>query len=142
MVAKVAKRMQGLQGKLVSYGGKSTLIKPVLHAPPLHLIAAVYPPKTVFYQIEKIIFDFCWAWTKINVSYIGFPGKIYVFRWRRKVWGSGRSMIFVRPFLERVGGNSELRIHFSSNSRKLNIIENFIQLLRKKSLVNLPTGKE
>ncbi|XP_060211692.1 uncharacterized protein LOC132639246 [Lycium barbarum] len=46
MVTKVAKRLQGWQGKLVSYGGKAVLIKSVLQDLPLYLLSVVYPPKT------------------------------------------------------------------------------------------------
>ncbi|XP_019266683.1 PREDICTED: uncharacterized protein LOC109244105 [Nicotiana attenuata] len=80
MVAKVANRMQGWQGRLLSYGGKAVLIKSVLHALPLHLLAVVHPPKTVLNQIDKIIANFYWGkedsrnkrhW--IAWSYLCFP---------------------------------------------------------------------
>lgn len=61
MVAKIAKRLQGWHGILLSYGGKAVLIKTVLNALPIHLLAAVQPPKTTLYQIEKIIADFFWG---------------------------------------------------------------------------------
>ncbi|XP_019237050.1 PREDICTED: uncharacterized protein LOC109217274 [Nicotiana attenuata] len=64
MVATIAKRLQGWKGKFLSYGGKSVLIKSVLQAIPLHILSAVHPPKTTFYQIEKIISNFFWGWSK------------------------------------------------------------------------------
>lgn len=61
MVAKVSNRMQGWQGKLLSHGGKSVLIKLVLHFIPLHVLLILYPPKTVLSKIEKVIAYFFWG---------------------------------------------------------------------------------
>lgn len=51
MVAKVSKRLQRWQGKLLSYGEKVVLIKSVLHALPIHLLLFVHPLKTTLEQI-------------------------------------------------------------------------------------------
>lgn len=61
MVSKVASRMQGWQGKMLSFGGKAVLIKSVLQALPLHLLSVLHPLKTVLHQIEKIIANFFWG---------------------------------------------------------------------------------
>lgn len=58
MVSKVASRMQGWQGKMLSFGGKAVLIKSVLQALPLHLLSVLHPLKTVLHQIEKIIANY------------------------------------------------------------------------------------
>lgn len=61
MVVKVSNRIQGWQGKLLSYGGKAVMIKAVLHSLPLYLLSAVSPPKTILNQVEKIIARFYWG---------------------------------------------------------------------------------
>ncbi|XP_075085103.1 uncharacterized protein LOC142168333 [Nicotiana tabacum] len=58
MVVNIAKRLQGWQGKFLSYSGKAVLIKSILQAIPLHILSVVHPPKATFYQIEKIISNF------------------------------------------------------------------------------------
>ncbi|XP_009621758.1 uncharacterized protein [Nicotiana tomentosiformis] len=55
MVSKVANRMQGWQGRFLSYGGKAIPIKSMLHALPLYLLSVVHPPKIVLNQIDKNI---------------------------------------------------------------------------------------
>ncbi|XP_070007646.1 uncharacterized protein LOC142165356 [Nicotiana tabacum] len=61
MVAKVSRRLQGWQGKLLSFGGKAVLLKYVLQSLPLHLLYVLYPPKMVLYQIERIISKLFWG---------------------------------------------------------------------------------
>ncbi|XP_075112636.1 uncharacterized protein LOC142182308 [Nicotiana tabacum] len=46
MVANIAKRLQGWQGKFLTYGGKDVPIKSVLEAIALHTLSVVNPPKS------------------------------------------------------------------------------------------------
>ncbi|XP_019224305.1 PREDICTED: uncharacterized protein LOC109205994 [Nicotiana attenuata] len=61
IVSKVVGRIRGWHGKLLSYGGRATLIKHVLQSIPIHLLSAVSPPKTVLRQIEKLAANFFWG---------------------------------------------------------------------------------
>lgn len=61
MVSKIAKKIQGWQGKLLSFGGKATLIKSVFQSVPIHLLSVMYPPKGVIDQIEMIFSNFLWG---------------------------------------------------------------------------------
>ncbi|XP_019227829.1 PREDICTED: uncharacterized protein LOC109209105 [Nicotiana attenuata] len=61
MVANIAERLQGWQGKFLTYGGKAVLIKSVLQAIPLHTLSVLHPPKATFSQIEKIFSNFFWG---------------------------------------------------------------------------------
>lgn len=47
--------------KLLSTGGKLTLIKVVLSSTPLHILAVLKPTKVVIDQIEKIFSQFFWG---------------------------------------------------------------------------------
>ncbi|OIT23354.1 hypothetical protein A4A49_28503 [Nicotiana attenuata] len=61
MVAEFSNKLQVWQGRLLSFGGKAVLIKSVLAALPIHLIAAINPPKTALTQAEKIMASFFWG---------------------------------------------------------------------------------
>lgn len=45
----------------MSFGGKAVLIKPVLYAIPMHILAATNPPKTTLQIIEKQFSNFFWG---------------------------------------------------------------------------------
>ncbi|KAG5606153.1 hypothetical protein H5410_027645 [Solanum commersonii] len=45
LINKVLCRITGWQTKLLSYGGRATLVKHVLHSLPIHLLASVTPPR-------------------------------------------------------------------------------------------------
>lgn len=49
------------KSKLLSHGGKLTLIKSVLSVMLVHVLATTTPPKIVFRIIEKIFGDFLWG---------------------------------------------------------------------------------
>ncbi|XP_075091633.1 uncharacterized protein LOC142171827 [Nicotiana tabacum] len=54
LISKMMGRIRGWHGKLLSYGGRVTLIKHVLQSLPIHFLSVVSPPKTVMKQIEKM----------------------------------------------------------------------------------------
>ncbi|KAG5599777.1 hypothetical protein H5410_031147 [Solanum commersonii] len=47
-------RIYGLQTKILSYGGKVTLIKYVLVSLPIHLLISVSPLSNILIEIEKL----------------------------------------------------------------------------------------
>lgn len=47
LISKVVGRIKGWHGKMLSYGGRATLIKYVLQSLPIHLLSVVSPPKIV-----------------------------------------------------------------------------------------------
>ncbi|KAK6780052.1 hypothetical protein RDI58_022236 [Solanum bulbocastanum] len=61
LVEKVSKKICGWQGKILSFGGKITLIKHALHSMPIHTMSAISPPNTTIKYIESIIADFYWG---------------------------------------------------------------------------------
>ncbi|MCD9641816.1 hypothetical protein HAX54_028261 [Datura stramonium] len=56
---------------MLSYGGKSTLIKYVLQPLPIHLLRSVSPLKTILEKIEKLAVDFLWGMKIIERGIIG-----------------------------------------------------------------------
>lgn len=62
MVSKVVSRISGWQSKILSYGGRATLIKHVLQSLLVHILSAVSPPTTTLQQIQSITADFFWGW--------------------------------------------------------------------------------
>ncbi|XP_055824348.1 uncharacterized protein LOC129892832 [Solanum dulcamara] len=75
LIAKVVARITGWQAKIVSYGGRVTLIKHVIQALPVHLLSASSPPATTIKQIQKITANFFWRWMNDT---IGLPGRTLV----------------------------------------------------------------
>ncbi|XP_060216473.1 uncharacterized protein LOC132643957 [Lycium barbarum] len=61
VVSKIVRKTNGWQGKLLSIGGRAVLIKHVFQSQPLHLLAAINPPKTVIKQIEAYLAKFFWG---------------------------------------------------------------------------------
>ncbi|XP_060183608.1 uncharacterized protein LOC132613554 [Lycium barbarum] len=60
MVQSITRRMHSWHSKFLSMGGKIILIKHVLLAMHVHLLAAMKPPKATFEQIEAAIARFLW----------------------------------------------------------------------------------
>ncbi|KAK4706536.1 hypothetical protein R3W88_033903 [Solanum pinnatisectum] len=61
LVEKVSKKICGWQARILSFGGKITLIKHALQSIPIHTMAAISPPKTTIKYIESIITEFFWG---------------------------------------------------------------------------------
>lgn len=61
LISKITGKVKGWQSRLLSPGGRAILIKHVLLAMPMHLLASVHPPKPVLVQIEKILNNFFWG---------------------------------------------------------------------------------
>ncbi|XP_055824413.1 uncharacterized protein LOC129892924 [Solanum dulcamara] len=62
IVSKVISRIRGWQTKVLSYGGRVTLVKSVLQSIPIHLLSAISPTKTTINQIKRLIANFFWGW--------------------------------------------------------------------------------
>ena len=63
-VEKIIKKITGWQAKILNFGGKVTLVKHVLQSIPIHILAAISPPKTILKQIQRVIADFFWGINK------------------------------------------------------------------------------
>ncbi|XP_075107186.1 uncharacterized protein LOC142180150 [Nicotiana tabacum] len=61
IVNKVIGRIRGWHTKLLSTGGRAILIRHVLLALPIHLLAAMNPPKGTLELIEKFVAKFFWS---------------------------------------------------------------------------------
>lgn len=59
--AKVSRRIQGWNGKMMSFGGKAVLIKAVLYSIPMHILSAVNPPKSTLTLLENQCANFFWG---------------------------------------------------------------------------------
>src|SRR4051812_40114707 len=60
LISKIQNRVSGWMGKILTMGGKLTLIKSMLQALPLYLIALIKPPKSIIYEIKRIMSNFFW----------------------------------------------------------------------------------
>jgi len=63
VIKKVGKRIQGWQGKMLSFGGRVVLISHVLQSIPIHLLSDLSPPKGVIRQIHMMLIRFFWKTT-------------------------------------------------------------------------------
>jgi len=61
MVSKIINKIRGWHTKFLSTGGRAILIRHVLLAMPIHLLAATNPPKGTIELIEKYIIRFFWT---------------------------------------------------------------------------------
>ncbi|XP_069150536.1 uncharacterized protein [Solanum lycopersicum] len=69
IVEKIIKKIAGWQTKILNFGGKVILVKHVLQSIPIHILAAVSPPKTILKHIHKVIADFFWGNDKDGKKY-------------------------------------------------------------------------
>lgn len=53
LLSKIVKRLNGWQDKLLSYGGKTVLIKSILQSLPIYTLFAMSPPQATFKLIEN-----------------------------------------------------------------------------------------
>ncbi|XP_070054105.1 uncharacterized protein [Nicotiana tomentosiformis] len=78
MVAKIVKKVTGWHGKLLSVGGRTILIKHVLQSQPIHLLAAVEPPKQSSKRLKNTWQDSFGAQKMESRNTIGVLGLICV----------------------------------------------------------------
>ena len=67
--AKVVKRIIGWKSRILSFGGRVTLIKHVLESIPIHAMASISPTKTTLNYIKRVIDDFFWGLDKKKKKY-------------------------------------------------------------------------
>lgn len=60
LLNKIQEKLSGWKEKLLSLGAKIVLIKHVLQAMPLYLLALIQPPKIIINVINKVISNFFW----------------------------------------------------------------------------------
>ncbi|XP_070039800.1 uncharacterized protein [Nicotiana tomentosiformis] len=61
LVKKVKAKLHSWKGKLLSFGGKATLITSVLQSIPVHLLSALDPPNNILVHLHKIFARFFWS---------------------------------------------------------------------------------
>ncbi|XP_055822053.1 uncharacterized protein LOC129890541 [Solanum dulcamara] len=61
MVSKVISKIRGWQNKILSFGGRATLVKSVLQSLPIYLLSAIRPTATTINQIKSLIANFFWG---------------------------------------------------------------------------------
>ncbi|GAV89340.1 hypothetical protein CFOL_v3_32757 [Cephalotus follicularis] len=61
LVERISSRIQNWKSKLLSFGGKLTLIKSVLCSMPIHILSLLNVPKKVTNRIQKILANFLWS---------------------------------------------------------------------------------
>ncbi|KAK6791450.1 hypothetical protein RDI58_010531 [Solanum bulbocastanum] len=69
IINKVVNKITGWQSKMLSYGGKATLVKYVLQSLPIHILSAITPPSTIIMQIQQIMANFFWGWRNDKRKY-------------------------------------------------------------------------
>lgn len=79
----VTRKLNGWVGRIMSPGGRLILIRHVLAAISLHVLASMEPPKGILDQLENLFSKFLWA---------------YVEERSRKIWRSWSRVVF--PVLE------------------------------------------
>lgn len=60
LMTKFDKRISGWRGRLLSFGGKITLLKSVLNALPVHALSVIKPPNKLIQHLEKSMAAFLW----------------------------------------------------------------------------------
>ncbi|XP_019256398.1 PREDICTED: uncharacterized protein LOC109234797 [Nicotiana attenuata] len=61
LIQKVKAKLHSWKGKLLSYGGKATLISSVLQSIPTHILSVLDPPDNVIEHLHKIFTRFFWS---------------------------------------------------------------------------------
>ncbi|KAJ6414226.1 hypothetical protein OIU84_006954 [Salix udensis] len=61
LISKIAARMEGWEAKVLSPGGRITILKSILTSMPLYLLHVIVPPKSVMYRIERLFNKFLWS---------------------------------------------------------------------------------
>nr|XP_016433987.1 PREDICTED: uncharacterized protein LOC107760452 [Nicotiana tabacum] len=61
LVKKVKAKLHSWKGKLLSFGGKATLIISVLQSMPVHLLSVLDPPNNILVHLHKIFARFFWS---------------------------------------------------------------------------------
>ncbi|XP_049386507.1 uncharacterized protein LOC125850697 [Solanum stenotomum] len=69
LVAKITRKIFGWQSRMLSFGGKATMVKHVLQSIPIHTMSAISPPKTTIRYMKRAIADFFLAWDKEKRKY-------------------------------------------------------------------------
>ncbi|XP_019241407.1 PREDICTED: uncharacterized protein LOC109221379, partial [Nicotiana attenuata] len=61
LIKKVKAKLHSWKEKLLSFGGKATLITSVLQSMPVHMLSVLHPPKNVLEHLLKIFARFFWS---------------------------------------------------------------------------------
>ncbi|XP_060210305.1 uncharacterized protein LOC132637192 [Lycium barbarum] len=61
MLAKIIKKLNGWQSKMLSFGGRIVLIKSALQVIPTYILSAIQPPKGIIKLMEKHFCNFLWG---------------------------------------------------------------------------------
>ncbi|XP_060170934.1 uncharacterized protein LOC132601901 [Lycium barbarum] len=61
IIEKIQNRLSSWTGKLLSIGGRTTLIKHVLQSMSIHLLSACDPPSAILAQIHRLFAKFFWS---------------------------------------------------------------------------------
>ncbi|KAK4724026.1 hypothetical protein R3W88_026805 [Solanum pinnatisectum] len=69
LINKIVNRVTGWQSRMLSYGGKATLIKHVLQSLLIHILSSISPPLSTIKQIQDIMADFFWGWRNDRKKY-------------------------------------------------------------------------
>ncbi|WMV30189.1 hypothetical protein MTR67_023574 [Solanum verrucosum] len=69
LLAKLVKRINDWQTRILSFGGRITLIKHVLQSIPIHTMTSISPPKTTLNYIKRVTANFFWGWDKEKKKY-------------------------------------------------------------------------
>ncbi|WMV30196.1 hypothetical protein MTR67_023581 [Solanum verrucosum] len=69
LVAKVVKKISGWHSRILSFGGKATLVKHVLQSIPIHTMATISPPRTTLQYIKRVTAYFFWGMDKDKKKY-------------------------------------------------------------------------
>lgn len=61
LLRKIETKVSGWKGKLLSSGGKLTLLQSVMSALPLHVLYVLKPPMSIIHRIEQAFAHFFWG---------------------------------------------------------------------------------
>ncbi|XP_022870779.1 uncharacterized protein LOC111390020 [Olea europaea var. sylvestris] len=94
LIQKIRNRISGWASRLLSPGGRITLLRSVLSSIPLHLLQIMQPPKAVLKKLESIFARFLWDSKDV---YIGGVGRRFAFLLMREASALGDYKMWWTP---------------------------------------------
>lgn len=91
MVDKVCKKVAGWKGKVLSWGGKLTLLRSVLASIPIYLTSVIRPPDKVVHDLHQLFAKIFWE----NINITGLLGRKYAFILMKGDWESEVYLMFL-----------------------------------------------
>nr|XP_009608376.1 uncharacterized protein LOC104102378 [Nicotiana tomentosiformis] len=103
-INKVKAKLHSWKGKLLSFGGKATLISSVLQSMPIHMLSLLDPPKNIIEHLHKLFARFFWSKRGEGRNRHVHHGRSCVFQRRNEGWVSDHCLMSPNHCLQSCGG--------------------------------------